>query len=117
MQLLVQRLKLLIENTIETEKDLQNKLTVVSRINNNNKPNNDDNIDVDIAFGDETYTIAATTQLLLTLKTDINQISVYKQALTAFDTSQARPIHKNQRELQPICDKETRLAKSLQCDK
>lgn len=113
MQLLVLRLKSLIENTIQTQKSLQSKLKVLSLIDNgltktdqnhkksnsnhkdDEKKNNSDsdnvsdeneNIDIDVAFGDESYTIDAMKESLETLKNDKNQIQVYKQALTAFET-------------------------------
>ena len=43
-------------------------------------------MDIDIAFGDESYTIDAMKESLETLKNDKNQIQVYKQALTAYET-------------------------------
>merc|ERR1712228_948295 len=112
MNLLVQRLKSLINATIETQKDLQEKLRVLSLINNEQKQE-ENMIDVDIAFGDESYTIDAIKQSLESLKNDKNQIQVYKQALTAFETSQSRSINKNQRELKPVSDKEIELAKAF----
>ena len=115
MQLLVMRLKSLIENTIETQKSLESKLKVLSMIDNGiKKTENDENhkniniinddekksntnstvdvddadtdIDIDIVFGDESYTIDAMKESLETLKNDKNQIQVYKQALTAYET-------------------------------
>merc|ERR1712176_1046346 len=56
MNLLVMRLKSLIESTIETQKDLQKKLAVLSHINSEQKEE-ENMVDVDIAFGDESYTI------------------------------------------------------------
>ena len=85
MNLLVQRLKSLINATISTQKDLEDKLRVLSLINNEQKQE-ENMIDVDIAFGDESYTIDAIKQSLESLKNDKNQIQVYKQALTAFET-------------------------------
>lgn len=116
MQLLVMRLKSLIENTIQTHKTLESKLRVLSLIddglpktdNNQNKNykkgnksnrndeeekksdndsnDTDDDIDIDVAFGDESYTIDAMKESLEALKNDKNQIQVYKQALTAYET-------------------------------
>eukprot|EP01084_Bolivina_argentea_P271922 462826_1 len=114
MQLLVMRLKSLIFSTIQTQKELQNKLKVVNKITAKNGHNHNNNIDIDIAFGDETYTIDAIKVTLQQLKNDKNQISVYKQALTAFESTQSRSINKNQKELRPICDREIKLAKKLQ---
>eukprot|EP01083_Nonionella_stella_P237294 832564_1 len=111
MQLLVMRLKSLIFSTIQTQKELQNKLKVVNKITAKNGHNHNNNIDIDIAFGDETYTIDAIKVTLQQLKNDKNQISVYKQALTAFESTQSRSINKNQKELRPICDREIKLAK------
>eukprot|EP01084_Bolivina_argentea_P117571 208775_1 len=118
MQLLVMRLKSLIESTIQTQKDLQTKLEVLRIIDNGFTLTHDEEthkkIDIDAAFGDESYTIFALRESLKNIRTDKNQIQVYKQALTAFETSQSRAINKNQRELKPIGDKEIRLAKALQ---
>mmetsp|Transcript_34021 Transcript_34021/g.54527 ORF Transcript_34021/g.54527 Transcript_34021/m.54527 type:complete len:1001 (-) Transcript_34021:182-3184(-) len=146
MQLLVMRLKSLIESTIETQKSLESKLQALSfidngltqnhgqhqkqnadgdedqkaeqqengRNHNHHKPDNNNDVDIDVVFGDESYTIDALKESLDNLKNDKNQIQVYKQALTAFETSQSRAINKNQRELKPVVDKEIALGQSLQ---
>ena len=90
MQLLVMRLKSLIENTIDTQQELEMKLKVLSLIDialiNDDAKSNDVDLDVDLAFADEGYTIGAMKESLQAIKNDKNQIQVYKQALTAFET-------------------------------
>merc|ERR1711937_1124501 len=78
MNLLVQRLKSLIHATIETQKDLENKLNLLSMINHHDEHKDNASLDVDIAFGDESYTLDAIRQSLESLKNDKNQIQVYK---------------------------------------
>ncbi len=84
MQLLVMRLKSLINTTISTQKELENKLKIINKISSKSKCNNDNqnnNIDIDIAFGDEGYVINVIKEQVKQLKNDKNQINVFNPIL------------------------------------